>query len=83
MPEVREFATAQQDCQVLCAYRNMSDRLQIARISNKSFERVVFPAELLLFEASSQAELEIYADDRAQGITLLEKLTCDRLRVRG
>lgn len=49
--------------QQLCCYFNASTEIVIARITNsldKNYERVVFPKERFLFEASSDAYLEIH-----------------------
>jgi phosphosulfolactate synthase (CoM biosynthesis protein A) len=69
---------------ILCYYANFSDGIQMARISNLqdfNFEKVVFPGERLLFEAASDAQLEIYISQTGQE-SLLEKISCDRLQVR-
>ncbi|MCA1994577.1 MAG: DUF1830 domain-containing protein [Coleofasciculus sp. S288] len=69
---------------ILCYYKNITNQLQIARISNISnwtFERVIFPGEQLLFEAVSEAELEIHVG-RASGASLADKILCSSLQVR-
>ncbi len=53
----------------LCCYINRTDKVQIGRIVNIEqwyFEKVIFPQQRLLFDAPPEAELEIYADDRAE-----------------
>jgi Domain of unknown function (DUF1830) len=68
---------------ILCYYANFSDGIQMARISNLqhfNFEKVVFPGERLLFEAASDAQLEIYISQTGRE-SLLEKISCDRLQV--
>ena len=50
----------------LCCYINLTDKVQIGRIVNIEqwyFEKVIFPQQRLLFNAPSEAELEIYAND--------------------
>lgn len=67
----------------LCYYANFTNQIQIARIANipnLNFERVVFPGERLLFEAVSEAELEVYTNKTGKAI-LVNKIACDRLRV--
>lgn len=67
----------------LCYYANFTSQIQIARISNIPdlyFERVVFPGERLLFEAVSNAQLEVYTSQTDKAI-LLNKISCDRLCV--
>ncbi|MDV2994446.1 MAG: hypothetical protein N4J56_004100 [Chroococcidiopsis sp. SAG 2025] len=49
---------------ILCHYKNATNTIQIARITNIPhwyLERVVFPAQHLLFEAVPQAQLEIHS----------------------
>ncbi|MGC9528765.1 MAG: DUF1830 domain-containing protein [Limnospira sp.] len=48
---------------ILCYYNNSTTQLQTLRVTNIPgwyFERIVFPGERLLFEAVSEAQLEIY-----------------------
>ncbi|NES98457.1 MAG: DUF1830 domain-containing protein [Desertifilum sp. SIO1I2] len=69
---------------VLCSYVNLTNRIQVARISNVPswyFERVVFPREHLMFEAPAQGTLEIYQHEPPSGIVLWDQFTCDRLQV--
>jgi Domain of unknown function (DUF1830) len=66
-----------------CAYTNHSGVIQIARISNVEnwyFERVVFPAQMIGFTATSQATLDIYTCDHA-GALLDERIPCNRLAI--
>jgi hypothetical protein len=68
---------------ILCSYQNKTPNIQIFRITNIPnwyFERVIFPRELLLFEALSEAVLEIYSSDRTP-IILSDRFLCDCLRV--
>lgn len=68
---------------ILCSYKNETSTVQIIRITNISywyFERVVFPGELLLFEAFPEAVLEIYSSDDITTI-LRDRFLCDRLKV--
>jgi predicted metallopeptidase len=67
---------------LVCSYRNNSESIQIARITNIPnwyFERVVFPQEYLLFEATPSARLEIYQEDEPEAVKLVTKILCDRL----
>ena len=67
----------------LCYYGNFTSQVQIARIKNipnLKFERVVFPGDRLLFEALPEAQLEVYISKTGSEI-LLNKISCDRLRV--
>ena len=69
--------------QILCCYGNATSFIQIARIakiSNRDFERVIFPGERLLFEALPDAQLEIHTCIRGTAI-LSDKILCKHLRV--
>ncbi|MDJ0591078.1 MAG: DUF1830 domain-containing protein [Pleurocapsa sp. MO_226.B13] len=49
-------------------------------MSHWYFERVVFPGELLLFEAFPEAVLEIYSRDQITK-TISDRFLCERLKV--
>ncbi|ERT07911.1 hypothetical protein M595_2105 [Lyngbya aestuarii BL J] len=69
--------------QILCCYVNATSQIQIARISNIAnwyFERVVFPGQRLLFEALSEALLEIHTGSMASAI-LSDRIPCTRLQI--
>ena len=69
--------------QIVCCYVNATSQMQIVRITNISnwyFERVVFPGQRLVFEAVSDALLEIHCGTIASAI-LSDTIPCDRLRV--
>ena len=64
-----------------CAYTNHSGAIQIVRISNVEnwyFERVVFPAQMIGFTATTHATLDVYTCDHA-GALLDERIPCSRL----
>ena len=66
---------------ILCCYVNATSAIQIARITNIPnwyFERVVFPGQRLVFEAISQALLEIHTGMMASAI-LSDTIPCTRL----
>ncbi len=66
---------------ILCCYVNATSEIQIARITNIPnwyFERVVFPGQRLVFEAISQALLEIHTGMMASAI-LSDMIPCTRL----
>ncbi len=68
---------------ILCSYKNKTPTVQIIRITNIPnwyFERVVFPGEMLLFEALPEAVLEIYSSEEARPI-LSDRFLCDWLKV--
>lgn len=68
---------------VLCCYVNSSSKIQVARITNISnwyFERVVFPGQRLMFEASVKGQLEIHSGSMASSI-LEDTIACTRLMI--
>jgi hypothetical protein len=67
----------------LGSYTNASNQLQVIRIVNLEgylFERVMFPGQRILFEAPSNAEIEVYVGQLGQGI-LIEKMPVDNLLI--
>jgi hypothetical protein len=67
----------------LCCYVNATSKIQIARITNIDnwyFERVVFPGQRLIFEAVSEAQLEIHTGMMASAI-LSDTIPCERLLI--
>ena len=67
--------------QLECGYQNRSDRMVILRCTgpNRFFlERVVFPMELLAFEAPSEADVEIWCHSLG-GPELLERFSAEDL----
>ncbi len=68
---------------LLCGYVNATNQIQIARITNIPnwyFERVVFPGQRLLFEALSDAHLEIHTGMMASAI-LSDTIACSSLEI--
>ncbi len=68
---------------ILCCYVNATSAIQIARITyipNWYFERVDFPGQRLVFEAISQALLEIHTGMMASAI-LSDTIPCTRLGI--
>ena len=66
---------------ILCCYVNATSQIQVARITNIPnwyFERVVFPGQRLVFEASPNAILEIHSGMMASAI-LSDTIPCQRL----
>jgi hypothetical protein len=67
---------------IFCYYTNASQQLQIARITNVpgwQFERLIFPGQRLIFEATPEALLTIEADNST---TPLCQIACQHLQVR-
>ena len=68
----------------LCCHTNKTRHLQVVRITNIPnwyYERVVFPGQRLLFEAPTDARLEVHT---SYPVTALwtDTISCDRLRVK-
>ena len=69
------------DGSILCCYVNATSQIQVARITNIPnwyFERVVFPGQRLVFEAASEAVLEIHSGMMASAI-LSDTIPCTKL----
>ncbi len=68
---------------IVCCYRNVTSKIQVARITNIPnwyFERVIFPGQHLVFESTPEAQLEIHTGMMASAI-LSDTIPCYRLRV--
>ncbi|MEM9212871.1 MAG: DUF1830 domain-containing protein [Cyanobacteria bacterium P01_F01_bin.150] len=68
--------------QITCHYVNSTSKLQIVRIENVAnwyFERVVFPGQHLVFQALSEAVLEVHTSEMATTI-LADRIPCTTLR---
>jgi hypothetical protein len=66
---------------ILCCYINQTSQFQIVRISNIPywfFERTVTPKSEILFEAWSEAQLEIHTGMITSSI-LSDSISCERL----
>jgi hypothetical protein len=67
---------------ILCGYRNQTPGIQIARIRQHDriySERVIFPYDWLLVEASADAYLEI--DENSPSSGLRTTIACSALQV--
>jgi hypothetical protein len=67
----------------LCSYINATRKIQVVRITNVPnwyFERVVFPAQALLFEGVPGAVLEVHSGMMASSI-LSDRIACEQLIV--
>jgi hypothetical protein len=68
---------------ILCYYQNATPKLQIVKIRNNPdfhFERVLFPQQRLFFEASPEAQLEIYTGSVASAV-VADTIPCHKLKV--
>lgn len=69
--------------QIHCKYINLTNLIQIIRISNIPnwcYERVVFPQQRLMFKAPQEANLEVYTSEVASSI-LADRIPCIRLQI--
>ncbi len=70
-------------CHILCSYVNSTSKLQIIQIvniPNWHFERVIFPGQHFLFEAPSNAELEVHTSYLGESV-LVKKIALARIKV--
>lgn len=83
MIQIDDLLRSETSAAILCCYINVTAHIQIARLpklKNGFSERVIFPGERLLFEATPEAQLEIHTAKPAN-IILSQKIPCDRLQV--
>lgn len=83
MTQILDLLPSKYKHSIICSYINTTKFIQIIRITNITqwyFERVVFPQQHLLFEALSDAQLEIHTSEIATAI-LTDKIKCDRLQI--
>ncbi|MFM2063824.1 MAG: hypothetical protein RLZZ507_3495 [Cyanobacteriota bacterium] len=81
MAQILDSLPPEQSGKILCCYVNATSKIQVARITNIPnwyFERVVFPGQRLVFEASKEAQMEIHTGMMASAI-LSDTIPCDRL----
>ena len=66
---------------IMCGYDNSTTQIQIIRITNLSncyLERAVLPGQRLIFEATSDAQLEIHTNTNITAI-VSDKISCQNL----
>ncbi|MDX2241713.1 MAG: DUF1830 domain-containing protein [Leptolyngbyaceae cyanobacterium bins.302] len=83
MAQIFDPLPSSSNTSIVCCYVNATSRIQIARITNIPnwyFERVVFPGQRLVFEATPDALLEIHCGMMASAI-LADTIPCDRLQI--
>ena len=81
MAQILDPVPFDESSHILCCYVNATSKIQIVRISNVAnwyFERVVFPGQRLVFEATPQSLLEIHTGMMASSI-LSDKIPCERI----
>lgn len=81
MAQILDPVPFDESIHILCCYVNATSKIQIVRISNVAnwyFERVVFPGQRLVFEATPQSLLEIHTGMMASSI-LSDKIPCERI----
>ncbi len=86
MREISSLSVAVILYYVTCScYFNATSNIQVAtskKLPDWSFDRVVFPGQRLLFEAPSDAYLEIHTSHvDVDSVKQLLPIKCDRLRV--
>lgn len=83
MAQILDPLPNNQNDSILCCYVNATNQIQVVRITNVInwyFERVVFPGQRLVFEALSDALLEIHTGMMASAI-LSDTIPCERLSI--
>jgi hypothetical protein len=83
MTQILDAPPQLQSEQILCSYKNCTDKMEIIRIANIErwyFERVVFPQQQLMFYAFPEAMLEVHTS-HDPSLMLDSRISCDRLRV--
>ncbi len=74
---------AQPSDPILCYYANTTTTLQrafLSGVTRQDFERVIFPQQRILFEANSDACLEVHTCSAA-GETTVHQIPCAQLQV--
>lgn len=83
MTQILDPVPSDSHSKILCCYMNSTSKIQVVRITNIPnwyFERVVFPGQRLMFEASVQGHLEIHSGSMASSI-LEDTIPCTRLEI--
>lgn len=81
---MNDFLAMAESSLILCCYTNLSPQIQIIRVVNipsLHIERVAFPGERLLFEAPSDAQLEVHTGALMSAI-LSDTIPCQALEVK-
>lgn len=76
---------SERKAQISCFYINATNQIQIICIANfpsLSWKKVVFPGQRLIFDASVEAELEIYNSTNSASI-LSDAISCQKLKING
>ncbi|MGC9525575.1 MAG: DUF1830 domain-containing protein [Limnospira sp.] len=68
---------------VLCSYQNRTSTIQILRMDDPGcdkFERIVFPSQIFLFEATGESHLKIFYPVSPEAIEM-SRISCQTLQV--
>lgn len=68
---------------ILCYYTNPTHSIQIVRVTNSknlNFEKVIFPQQRILFETTSEGQLEIYTSQIGEQ-KIAQIIPCQNLQV--
>ncbi|MEB3884466.1 DUF1830 domain-containing protein [Lyngbya sp. CCY1209] len=69
--------------QVLCSYQNRTSTIEILRMDDPGcdpFERIVFPGQIFLFEATGESHLKIFYAVSSEAIEM-RRISCRTLQV--
>jgi hypothetical protein len=83
MSQILDSVPENHEQKIVCCYVNATSKIQIARITNIDnwyFEKVVFPAQQLIFETVIDGQLEIHTGMMASSI-LSDVIPCIQLQV--
>lgn len=73
------------DTNILCYYTNNTEYMQKVKINSADqliFEKIVFPHQRILFEATAYAILEIYANNLTGKGILCQEIPCRNLQIK-
>lgn len=76
-------SSIEQQAKISCFYLNDTSQIQIIRINNTPdmyWEKVVFPGQRLIFEATPEARLKIYSSRNSFAI-LSDVISCQQLMI--
>lgn len=78
-----QTSTAKPSVNILCWYTNNTQKIQLMRVTNNqniNLEKIVFPQERTLFEATTEGQLEIYTS-QVEKRKSAQIIPCQKLQV--
>lgn len=80
-----ELPPSERNLPIFCSYVNTTSLVQIIRIKDSPefyLERVIFPGQRVMFEATAQAILEVHTSEIATAI-IADTIPCQKLQITG